>query len=110
MGKGPGLYSDIGKRARGSRFVSLYLENPIHFFTLTFLFYGCIMCNFLFFFVLLLDLLYRDYQSDQKFTLTTYSPTGVVSDFVVFFADLIFPPLAAAVVLYLEISTSSLIF
>ncbi|KAI3452343.1 hypothetical protein Pfo_030130 [Paulownia fortunei] len=39
MGKGPGLYSDIGKRAR--------------------------------------DLLYRDYQSDQKFTLTTYSPTGV---------------------------------
>ncbi|KAL0377509.1 UNVERIFIED_CONTAM: Mitochondrial outer membrane protein porin of [Sesamum radiatum] len=40
MGKGPGLYSDIGKRAR--------------------------------------DLLYRDYQSDQKFTITTYSPTGVV--------------------------------
>ncbi|XP_023528139.1 mitochondrial outer membrane protein porin of 34 kDa [Cucurbita pepo subsp. pepo] len=39
MGKGPGLYSDIGKRAR--------------------------------------DLLYRDYQSDQKFTITTYSPTGV---------------------------------
>ncbi|KAL7100839.1 hypothetical protein ACP275_08G019800 [Erythranthe tilingii] len=39
MGKGPGLYSDIGKRAR--------------------------------------DLLNRDYQSDQKFTLTTCSPTGV---------------------------------
>ncbi|XP_022894997.1 mitochondrial outer membrane protein porin of 34 kDa-like, partial [Olea europaea var. sylvestris] len=39
MGKGPGLYSDIGKRAR--------------------------------------DLLYRDYQCDQKFTITTYSPTGV---------------------------------
>ncbi|XP_047942055.1 mitochondrial outer membrane protein porin of 34 kDa-like [Salvia hispanica] len=39
MGKGPGLYSDIGKRAR--------------------------------------DLLYRDYNSDQKFTITTYSPTGV---------------------------------
>ncbi|KAL1538659.1 Voltage-dependent anion-selective channel protein 1 [Salvia divinorum] len=39
MGKGPGLYSEIGKRAR--------------------------------------DLLYRDYQSDQKFTITTYSPTGV---------------------------------
>ncbi|KAL0332033.1 UNVERIFIED_CONTAM: Mitochondrial outer membrane protein porin of [Sesamum calycinum] len=39
MGKGPGLYSDIGKRAR--------------------------------------DLLYRDYQSDHKFTITTYSPTGV---------------------------------
>ncbi|XP_038905108.1 mitochondrial outer membrane protein porin of 34 kDa [Benincasa hispida] len=40
MGKGPGLYSDIGKRAR--------------------------------------DLLYKDYQSDHKFTITTYSPTGVV--------------------------------
>ncbi|XP_057770582.1 mitochondrial outer membrane protein porin of 34 kDa-like [Salvia miltiorrhiza] len=39
MGKGPGLYSDIGKSAR--------------------------------------DLLYKDYNSDQKFTITTYSPTGV---------------------------------
>lgn len=39
MSKGPGLYSDIGKKAR--------------------------------------DLLYKDYQSDQKFTITTYSPTGV---------------------------------
>ncbi|XP_051140769.1 mitochondrial outer membrane protein porin of 34 kDa-like [Andrographis paniculata] len=40
MGKGPGLYSEIGKRAR--------------------------------------DLLYKDYQGDQKFTVTTYSPSGVV--------------------------------
>ncbi|CAN4093624.1 unnamed protein product [Withania somnifera] len=39
MGKGPGLYSDIGKKAR--------------------------------------DLLYREYQTDHKFTITTYSPTGV---------------------------------
>ncbi|XAR71227.1 hypothetical protein NMG60_11028395 [Bertholletia excelsa] len=39
MGKGPGLYTDIGKKAR--------------------------------------DLLYKDYQSDHKFTVTTYSPTGV---------------------------------
>ncbi|XP_019161327.1 PREDICTED: mitochondrial outer membrane protein porin of 34 kDa-like [Ipomoea nil] len=39
MGKGPGLYSDIGKKAR--------------------------------------DLLYKDYQTDHKFTITTYSPTGV---------------------------------
>ncbi|GAA0151118.1 voltage-gated ion channel [Lithospermum erythrorhizon] len=39
MAKGPGLYTEIGKRTR--------------------------------------DLLYRDYQSDQKFTITTYSPTGV---------------------------------
>ncbi|KAK9114119.1 hypothetical protein Syun_020916 [Stephania yunnanensis] len=39
MVKGPGLYSDIGKKAR--------------------------------------DLLYRDYQSDLKFTLTTYTSTGV---------------------------------
>ncbi|BFG26731.1 mitochondrial outer membrane protein porin of 34 kDa [Prunus yedoensis var. nudiflora] len=36
---GPGLYTDIGKKAR--------------------------------------DLLYKDYQSDHKFTVTTYSPTGV---------------------------------
>ncbi|KAG2404110.1 Outer plastidial membrane protein [Vigna angularis] len=39
MAKGPGLYSDIGKKAR--------------------------------------DLLFKDYQSNQKFTVTTYSPTGV---------------------------------
>ncbi|XVE83836.1 hypothetical protein DITRI_Ditri16bG0119600 [Diplodiscus trichospermus] len=39
MGKGPGLYSEIGKKAR--------------------------------------DLLYKDYQTDQKFTLSTTSPTGV---------------------------------
>ncbi|KAJ0041952.1 hypothetical protein Pint_19298 [Pistacia integerrima] len=39
MAKGPGLYTDIGKKAR--------------------------------------DLLYKDYQSDHKFTVTTYSPTGV---------------------------------
>lgn len=39
MGKGPGLYTDIGKKAR--------------------------------------DLLYKDYQLDHKFTVTTYSPTGV---------------------------------
>ncbi|XP_044490149.1 mitochondrial outer membrane protein porin of 36 kDa-like [Mangifera indica] len=38
MGKGPGLYSDIGKKAR--------------------------------------DLLYKDYQSDHKFTVTTYTSTG----------------------------------
>ncbi|KAM0040014.1 putative porin, eukaryotic type, Porin domain superfamily [Helianthus debilis subsp. tardiflorus] len=41
MAKGPGLYTDIGKKTR--------------------------------------DLLYRDYQGDHKFTITTFSPTGVVS-------------------------------
>ncbi|KAG8637907.1 mitochondrial outer membrane protein porin of 34 kDa [Manihot esculenta] len=39
MGKGPGLYTEIGKKAR--------------------------------------DLLYKEYQTDQKFTITTCSPTGV---------------------------------
>ncbi|KAK1440819.1 hypothetical protein QVD17_06651 [Tagetes erecta] len=39
MIKGPGLYSDIGKKAR--------------------------------------DLLYKDYQADHKFTISTFSPTGV---------------------------------
>ncbi|XP_010670319.2 mitochondrial outer membrane protein porin of 34 kDa [Beta vulgaris subsp. vulgaris] len=39
MAKGPGLYTDIGKKAR--------------------------------------DLLYKDYQTDQKFSITTYSATGV---------------------------------
>ncbi|XVF03395.1 hypothetical protein REPUB_Repub04eG0257600 [Reevesia pubescens] len=39
MGKGPGLYTDIGKKAR--------------------------------------DLLYKDYQADHKFTITTYTSSGV---------------------------------
>ncbi|MBA0721457.1 hypothetical protein Golax_009001 [Gossypium laxum] len=39
MGKGPGLYSDIGKKAR--------------------------------------DILYKDYQADHKFTVTTYTSNGV---------------------------------
>lgn len=39
MAKGPGLYSDVGKKAR--------------------------------------DLLYKDYHTDQKFSITTFSPTGV---------------------------------
>eukprot|EP00262_Sarcandra_glabra_P017591 TRINITY_DN6067_c0_g1_i1.p1 TRINITY_DN6067_c0_g1~~TRINITY_DN6067_c0_g1_i1.p1 ORF type:complete len:277 (+),score=42.30 TRINITY_DN6067_c0_g1_i1:144-974(+) len=39
MGKGPGLYSDIGKKAK--------------------------------------DLLYKDYHTDQKFVITTYTSTGV---------------------------------
>ncbi|KAF3953968.1 hypothetical protein ACB098_01G284300 [Castanea mollissima] len=39
MAKGPGLYTEIGKKTR--------------------------------------DLLYKDYQTDHKFTITTYSPTGV---------------------------------
>ncbi|KAE8661414.1 Mitochondrial outer membrane protein porin 1 [Hibiscus syriacus] len=39
MGKGPGLYTDIGKKAR--------------------------------------DLLYKDYQADHKFTVTTYTSNGV---------------------------------
>ncbi|XP_043723833.1 mitochondrial outer membrane protein porin of 36 kDa-like [Telopea speciosissima] len=39
MGKGPGLYTDIGKKTR--------------------------------------DLLYKDYQSDHKFTITTYTSNGV---------------------------------
>nr|UQE91593.1 voltage-dependent anion channel 2 [Manihot esculenta] len=39
MGKGPGLYTEIGKKAR--------------------------------------DLLYKDYQTDYKFTISTWSPTGV---------------------------------
>ena len=37
-----------------------------------------------------LDLLYKDYQTDQKFSITTYSATGVVSSVTGFFVvDLI---------------------
>lgn len=36
----------------------------------------------LYLFFLFLDLLYRDYVSDHKFTITTFSTTGVVSFFL----------------------------
>lgn len=41
---------------------------------------------FLPFLFLATDLLYKDYHSDQKFTLTTYTSTGVVSFFPVLFS------------------------
>ncbi|CAL5380795.1 unnamed protein product [Camellia sinensis] len=34
------------------------------------------------------DLLYKDYQSDHKFTVTTYSPTGVVSFLLIFLSQI----------------------
>ncbi|MBA0660118.1 hypothetical protein Goklo_012170, partial [Gossypium klotzschianum] len=52
MGKGPGLYSDIGKKARGRNFLIF-----------------CFCFNS--------DLLYKDYQADHKFTVTTYTSNGV---------------------------------
>jgi len=70
MSKGPGLYSDIGKKARGSLFLTLS-PNPIFFFKE-------ILINIVFV-VVIADLLYKDYNTDQKFSLTTYSPTGIVS-------------------------------
>lgn len=42
-------------------------------------------------FVFAADLLYRDYQTDHKFTLTTYTSNGVVSARVLFFfVDLLY--------------------
>lgn len=41
-------------------------------------------------YVVEIDLLYKDYNSDQKFTITTYSPTGVVSLFFISFYFLLF--------------------
>lgn len=98
MVKGPGLYTDIGKRARGSLpFNSLFsllkyhihrcvyicvcviqLERIVNVAVIGFTFTDL---NLFFFYE---DLLYRDYQADHKFTITTYSPTGVVSYLFVF--------------------------
>lgn len=36
------------------------------------------------------DLLYKDYQSDQRFTITTYPSAGFVSLFLCFFLNLFF--------------------
>ncbi|KAF8378401.1 hypothetical protein HHK36_029740 [Tetracentron sinense] len=81
MGKGPGLYSDIGKKARGDNLLFAFLILIFFFFFIIAIFFFLIL-SFFFWFNLLLDLLYKDYQSDHKFTITTYSSTGVVSIFL----------------------------
>lgn len=43
-------------------------------------FLGCLLTLVVFFFLVgFADLLYRDYHTDQKFTLTTYAANGAVS-------------------------------
>lgn len=123
MGKGPGLYTEIGKKARGMMnkqsclFVNLLVYEPatvsfiLRFNRIFFFFCVCIIMNgslvvlavfefswriwkmstdlysvsivgWVFEFVALdciVDLLYKDYQGDQKLSITTYSSTGVVS-------------------------------
>ncbi|MED6147043.1 hypothetical protein PIB30_040332 [Stylosanthes scabra] len=67
MVKGPGFYADIGKKARGYGFLFSFSSHFYHanFFPLI----VCIYRNS--------DLLYKDYQNDRKFTITTYTTTGV---------------------------------
>lgn len=49
-----------------------------------FVFCNCFDFNCVDFFPLILDLLYKDYQSDHKFTLTTVTSAGVVSSLIQF--------------------------
>ena len=82
MLKGPGLYSDIGKKARGE---FLFLIFPFCWF----IYLAQFLFNFLFMYLNACiayaavfgdsDLLYKDYQSDHKFSITTYTVNGVVS-------------------------------
>lgn len=79
MSKGPGLFSDIGKKAKGDcihnmifllRWISHYLYNDVT----TFVEDKKDLINLL----LILDLLTKDYSADQKLTISTYSTAGVV--------------------------------
>jgi len=77
---GPGLYSEIGKKARGSsswiwgfRFCHLRLIVSARGLLILF---GCCRGAFP---RGSADLLYKDYHTDQKFTLTTYAANGAVS-------------------------------
>ena len=54
-------------------------------FFFLFIIYSVADFFFFFFFFEFSDLLYKDYQSDHKFTVTTYTSTGVVSFFFFFF-------------------------
>lgn len=75
MAKGPGLYSDIGKKARGNshtKCLSLYIlhVNNMHAHYYYYNFVWIVMNA---------DLLYRDFQNDHMFALTTSTQNGMVS-------------------------------
>lgn len=75
---GPGLYSDIGKKARGTSrapFQSLALVSARGMLILL----PCWLFTSLAAFVGSAGLLYKDYHTDRKFTLTTYAANGAVS-------------------------------
>ena len=65
MSKGPGLFSDIGKKAKGKIYsiLSLCYDLASH---------ASIAAS------LFVDLLTKDYSSDQKFSVYTYTDAGVV--------------------------------
>jgi len=72
MSKGPGLYSDIGKKAKGelNRFLFVIDSN---------IFFSKVKSEIILIICFVLDLLTKDYNSDQKLTVSSYSTTGVVS-------------------------------
>ena len=67
----------VGKKARGA--------NPVSCFSFSFCYrQSCVhilLQGFSFLLMSLVDLLYKDYQTDHKFTQTTFSPAGAVSGF-----------------------------
>lgn len=76
MAKGPGLFSNIGKNAKGIRLLLVFESFKVFVFSVYFcvlhLFYD-VDCA-----VVLVDLLKKDYTADPKLTLSTFSDIGVV--------------------------------
>jgi hypothetical protein len=81
---GPGLYAEIGKKTKGGC-PSVHLAPPspripfklwVSGMELRWIFLVWLTVPLLSFSA---DLLYKDYQTDHKFTLTTYTSNGVVS-------------------------------
>ena len=80
MSKGPGLFTDIGKKSKGEQkrsvtisvidSTSLSRSKKSKNSLLIFFFYLSLF---------LIDLLTKDYNSDQKLTISSYSISGVVS-------------------------------
>lgn len=80
MGKGPGLYSDIGKLAKGETVLLRSISHNLCYgFDNTFVKPEIRIHSNHFDLFLLLDLLTKDYNSDQKLTVKSFSTTGVVS-------------------------------
>jgi hypothetical protein len=88
MSKGPGLFADIGKKAKGKESFRKLITNSLSLSLWSVYCFELIRLRNShlkrFVLALVVDLLTKDYNSDQKFSVSTYSDAGVVRQFNIY--------------------------